>query len=209
MGRQPGLLHQSRYKLPPGNIHFSMSSARLPNTARQVVYIDTAIRHHSLLITQRVWYRPAAWSHQGIQGMHALKLFGQAESATGGAPCRRSSLAAIRNSYNQTLAAIPGAQCYGKLAQFLDPQDTPWRDRLLRDPTSRPLWRPAARRMVELHQKCIAITDEVRSQRAPAPFARRRTAVSQSSVAPPVASSSALRPCILGHFLMGRRPFPG
>lgn len=79
--------------------------------------------------------------------------------------CRRSTLAAIRSAFNETLAAIPGAQCYGQLAQFLDPQDTPWRDRLVRDPTSRPLWRPAARRMVELHQKCMSITDEVRAAR--------------------------------------------
>eukprot|EP00892_Ulva_mutabilis_P001833 jgi/Ulvmu1/11650/UM008_0054.1 len=72
----------------------------------------------------------------------------------------RSSMIAIREAYNQTLQSIDGAQCYGDLAQFLDPQDTPWRDRLLRDPTSRPLWRPAARRMLELHQKCRAIVDE-------------------------------------------------
>ena len=76
--------------------------------------------------------------------------------------CRSSELAVVQGLYETNLQSIEGAQCYGHLSQYLDPEQLPWHDRLTHAPEALPAWRPAAQAWRALHDKCRAITTEVR-----------------------------------------------
>lgn len=90
--------------------------------------------------------------------------------------CRSSELAVVQGVYEAGVQATEGAQCYGHLAQYLDPSQLPWQDRLTRAPEALTAWQPAATAWRALHDYCRAITTEV----CVAHLARARTSVPPS-----------------------------
>jgi hypothetical protein len=68
----------------------------------------------------------------------------------------------VKAAHDTTVAAVPGAQCYGQLSRYLDEYHIPHDDRLVVSPASLSLWAPAARAWKVLHKSCDAIKTEVR-----------------------------------------------